>query len=64
MRFLHRNFGAFYLNHVKTEDWNSEKADVSLLEGIHLQRVLEMLQNAVTWLEISPESQFSGTYMD
>jgi hypothetical protein len=43
---------------LQTEDWNSEKADVSLMEGVQTDRILQLLEDAIEWLDMTYESEW------
>ncbi|EGN96405.1 hypothetical protein SERLA73DRAFT_76363 [Serpula lacrymans var. lacrymans S7.3] len=41
------------------EDWQSEKCDVSLLEGVPVNHVFQKLEEASRWLQTSPKAKSS-----
>ena len=51
-----RSIAANYLIYPKCEDWQGDKADVSLGEGIQPKKVVQVLDSAESWLS-SPEGQ-------
>ena len=41
---------AWMLKDMQAEDWQSEKCDVSLLEGVPVKHILVQLEDAAHWL--------------
>lgn len=47
--------------HFEAEDWQSEKCEISLLEGVDVIHILQQLDDALEWLR---RSSVPGIYVD